>query len=48
VEFESDKLNELENEISHKLGFSVKSQQLRINASCEEMKKLGACKNKDH
>ena len=48
VEFESDKLDELENEISHKLGFSVKSQQLRINASCEEMKKLGACKNKDH
>ena len=48
VEFESDKLDELENEISHKLGFSVKSQQLRINASCEEMKKLGECKNKDH
>ena len=48
VEFESDQLDALENEISHKLGFRVNTQQLRINASCEEMKKLGECKNKDH
>jgi len=48
VEFESEQLDQLENEISHKLGFKVKTQQLRINASCEEMQKLGACKNKDH
>lgn len=46
VEFESDRLDQLENEISYELGFKVKSQQLRINASCEEMKRLGACKNK--
>lgn len=46
VEFESDRLDQLENEISNELGFKVKSQQLRINASCEEMKRLGACKNK--
>ena len=48
VEFESEQLDALENEISQKLGFKVNTQQLRINASCEEMKKMGECKNKDH
>ncbi len=46
VEFESERLDALESEISGKLGFEVESQQLRINASCEEMKRVGACKNK--
>jgi Fur family ferric uptake transcriptional regulator len=46
VEFESERLNALESEISGKLGFEVQSQQLTINASCEEMKRVGACKNK--
>jgi Fur family ferric uptake transcriptional regulator len=46
VEFESERLNALESEISGKLGFEVQSQQLTINASCEEMKRAGACKNK--
>tara|TARA_B100001123_G_scaffold316562_1_gene354463 strand:+ start:229 stop:765 length:537 start_codon:yes stop_codon:yes gene_type:complete len=46
VEFESDRLEALENEITSKLGFEVESQQLTINASCEEMKRVGACKNK--
>src|SRR6476661_1292434 len=46
VEFESDKIEKLENEISHKLGFSIKTQRLQITASCEEFKKLGACKKK--
>ena len=47
VEFESDQLDTLENEISQNLGFHVKTQQLRINASCDEMKKLGACSKRD-
>ena len=47
VEFESEQLDTLENEISQNLGFQVKSQQLRINASCDEMKKLGVCDKKD-
>ena len=47
VEFESDQLDTLENEISQNLGFHVKTQQLRINASCDEMKKLGSCNKKD-
>src|SRR3954467_7016952 len=46
VEFESDKIARLESEISHELGFSIKTQRLQITGSCEELKKLGACKNR--
>jgi Fur family ferric uptake transcriptional regulator len=46
VEFESDKIACLENEISQSLGFSLKSQRLQITGTCEEMKKLGTCKKK--
>src|SRR5256885_14827141 len=46
VEFDSDKIEKIENEITHRLGFSVKSHRLQITASCEELKKLGACKKK--
>jgi Fur family ferric uptake transcriptional regulator len=48
VEFDDEKIAALESEISHKLGFSIKSQRLQINAACEQMKKLGVCKNKGH
>src|ERR1051326_7079520 len=46
VEFESEKIEKLENEISQRLGFSVKTHRLQITASCEELKKLGACKKR--
>jgi Fur family transcriptional regulator, ferric uptake regulator len=46
VEFESRKIEQIEQEISHRLGFSVRSQRLQITASCDELKKLGACRNK--
>src|SRR5258706_12773216 len=46
VEFGSEKIEKLENEISHRLGFAVKAHRLQITASCEELKKLGACKKK--
>ncbi len=46
VEFESEKIEKIESEISQKLGFSIKSQRLQINGSCEQMRKLGSCKNK--
>src|SRR5712664_4033658 len=46
VEFDSEKIEKLENEISHRLGFSVKAHRLQITASCEELKKLGECKKK--
>src|SRR5262249_25188432 len=42
VEFESDKIEQLENEITHRLGFSVRTHRLQITATCEQLKKLGA------
>ncbi len=47
VEFESEKIEKLEDEITHNLGFSLKSQRIQITANCEELKKLGSCRNKD-
>jgi Fur family ferric uptake transcriptional regulator len=47
VEFESPKLEELEHEISQRLGFSVQTQRLQITASCEEFRKRGACSKKE-
>src|SRR3954467_6782910 len=44
VEFESEKIERLENQISQRLGFAVKAHRLQITASCEELKKLGACR----
>lgn len=46
VEFESEKIERLEDEITHKLGFSIEAHRLQITGSCDELKKLGACKNK--
>lgn len=46
VEFESETIDQIENEISRKLGFSVKSQRLQITGACEQMKKSGSCKNR--
>ena len=46
VEFESEKIDKLESEISHRLGFSVQTQRLQITGSCDELKRLGACKKK--
>src|ERR1051325_4734596 len=46
VEFESDKIEQIESEISQRLGFAVKTHRLQITGSCEELKKLGACKKK--
>src|SRR5579883_1349454 len=46
VEFESDKIEKLENEITRRLGFSLKTQRVQITGSCEELKRLGACKKK--
>lgn len=45
VEFESDKIVQLESEITQRLGFSVHSQRLQITATCDELKRLGHCKN---
>jgi Fur family transcriptional regulator, ferric uptake regulator len=46
VEFDSEKIEKLENEISQRLGFSVKTHRLQITATCEELKRMGACRKK--
>lgn len=46
VEFESAKIAELEDEITHRLGFSVADQRLQITGNCDTLKRLGACKHK--
>lgn len=46
VEFEDEKLEQLEEEISKQLGFSLRTQKLQISASCDKLKKMGACQNK--
>jgi Fur family ferric uptake transcriptional regulator len=46
VEFESDKLEKIELEITRQLGFSLKAQRLQITADCDTLKRVGACKNK--
>jgi len=46
VEFESDQIHKLENQITRQLGFALKTQRLQITGSCEELKRLGACKKK--
>ncbi len=47
VEFESEKIEKLEDEITHNLGFQLRSQTLQITADCEELKKMGSCQKKD-
>jgi Fur family ferric uptake transcriptional regulator len=47
VEFESEKIAQLEGEISRRLGFTVKAHRLQITATCEEFQKLGACSKKE-
>jgi len=44
VEFDSEKLEQLEAEIFERLGFSVTALRLQITATCEELKRRGSCK----
>lgn len=43
VEFESEQIDRLEDEISHKMGFSVQAQRLQITGNCQELKRKGTC-----
>jgi Fur family transcriptional regulator, ferric uptake regulator len=47
VEFESQRIVQLENELSQRLGFSLKAHRLQITATCEEFRKLGTCSKRD-
>jgi Fur family ferric uptake transcriptional regulator len=46
VEFESEKIERIESEISHKLGFELQTQRLQLTGRCEELRKMGACTRK--
>jgi Fur family ferric uptake transcriptional regulator len=46
VEFESDTLERLENEITQRLGFSPQSHRFQISARCEELRRRGTCAKK--
>lgn len=43
IEFDSEKLAQLENDICRRLGFSVESACLQITARCEQLRKSGNC-----
>ena len=46
VEFDSEQIDSIENEIGQKLGFTVNSQKLQLSATCDKLKKNGICDNK--
>jgi Fur family ferric uptake transcriptional regulator len=46
VEFEDERIEKLEDNIVHKLGFSPSSKMIRIEARCDQLKESGACKNR--
>lgn len=47
VEFDSEKIERIETEISSQLGFSVAGQRLQITGSCDELRKSGTCSKKN-
>jgi Fur family transcriptional regulator, ferric uptake regulator len=47
VEFEDRNMETLEDCISKRLGFSPASKMVRIEATCDQLKQHGACKNRD-
>ena len=46
VEFEDHYMETLEDCISKRLGFSPASKSVRIEATCDKLKKFGTCQNK--
>ena len=46
VEFEDPHIETLEDCISKRLGFSSSAKSIRIEATCDNLKRFGTCKNK--
>ena len=46
VEFEDHYMETLEDCISKRLGFSPSSKSVRIEATCDKLRKFGSCENK--
>jgi Fur family transcriptional regulator, ferric uptake regulator len=43
VEFESAQIERLQQALSRRLGFTVRTHRLQITATCDEFRKLGTC-----
>jgi len=43
VEFDSDRISQMEEELSRELGFTIKSHRVQIIASCDQFRRLGQC-----
>jgi Fur family ferric uptake transcriptional regulator len=43
IEFESDKIGELETELSRKFGITIKSHRVQIVATCDQFRQCGLC-----
>ncbi len=46
VEFEDIGINTMEDCISKRLGFSPESKMIRIEAHCDELQRVGSCRNR--
>jgi Fur family ferric uptake transcriptional regulator len=46
LEFEDERIEQLENKISQRLGFSPATKIIRIEATCDKLKASGSCKNR--
>lgn len=46
VEFDTEKIKELEKEVGKELGFTVQSHRLQIIATCDQFRRTGACNRK--
>lgn len=44
VEFEDERIDQLEDRITQRLGFSAATKMIRIEAKCQELKTRGACR----
>jgi len=43
VEFDSERISQMEEELSRELGFTIKSHRVQIIASCDQFRRLGHC-----
>jgi Fur family transcriptional regulator, ferric uptake regulator len=47
IEFDDDRLDDLQEQIGRRLGFQVISHRLQLTARCEAFRKHGHCPNRD-
>ena len=47
IEFDSDKLEALQSQITQRLGFTAQSHRLQVTAHCDEYHRLGTCSKKE-